>query len=194
VVISSVPVRETLEDSQFEQAMSLREAGVAIPDSVLIDNSRLNNKANIVKQIEAANNSPEAQEQAQIAKDMQLAEIDKTKAETAAKMADTGLKTAKGEKEMIAAQKDAITPPEDNGIEVKMMQAQADMQIAREKHELEMKQMQEKQAFEEDSRQREEARKEKESAAQIVTNRVSALTAAENGGGQPQEKTKEKTA
>lgn len=176
VVISSVPVRETLEDSQFEQAQALKEMGVAIPDSVLIANSRLNNKAEIVAQIEAANNSPEAQAAAKLQQDAATAEIEKTRAETAAKIADTKLKSSKADKEAITAQKDAMTPIEDNGAEAQMMKAQTDMKIAQEKHEMEMQQMREKQAFEEDSRQREEARKEKESAAAIVSQRVAALT------------------
>lgn len=181
VVISSVPVRETLEDSQFDQAVALKELGIAIPDNVLIENSRLNNKAAILKQIAEQANSPAAQEQAQIAKEMQLAEIEKTKAETAAKMADTGLKSAKGEKESITAQKDALTPIEDNGAAAAQQKAQMDMQIAREKHELDMQMMREKQAFEEEMRRNEDARKEKEAAAKIQTDRVAALTAAENG-------------
>ena len=188
VVISSVPVRETLEDSQFDQAVALRELGIAIPDNILIENSRLNNKANILKQMAEQANSPEAQEQAQLAKDAQLAEIEKTRAETGAKIADTGLKTAKGQSETIAAQKDAMTPPEDNGMEIKREEAALDMQLAREKHDQEMAMAKEKQMFEEDSRQREEARKEKESAAGIVTSRVAALTAAENGGGEESQK------
>ncbi len=191
IVISSVPVRETLEDSQFDQAVALKELGIAIPDNVLIENSRLNNKAGILKQMQDQANTPEAQEQAQIAKDMQLAEIEKTRAETAAKMADTGLKQAKGQKESITAQKDAMTPIEDNGAEAALQKAQVDMQIAREKHDQEMAMMREKQAFEEEMRRNEDARKEKESAAKITTDRVAALTAAENGGGttQPKEQT-----
>ena len=112
VVISSVPVRETLEDSQFEQAMALREAGVQIPDSVLIQSSRLQHKSEIIKQIEGDKDSPEAQAQAQLQQRAQEAEVSKAEGEAAAKHADAGLKQAKAQKESVLAQKEAATPPE----------------------------------------------------------------------------------
>ena len=129
VVISSVPQRETLEDSQFEQAMALREAGIPIPDDVLIDSSRLLNKKEILEKMNAQANSPEAQQQRELALRAQAAEVGKTEAETENKRADTGLRQAKTQAETIAAQKDAATPPEDNGTQAKMMVAQADMQL-----------------------------------------------------------------
>jgi len=39
VVVSSVPVRETLEDSQFDQAVALKQLGVNIPDSAAFTSS-----------------------------------------------------------------------------------------------------------------------------------------------------------
>lgn len=129
VVISSVPQRETLEDSQFEQALSLREAGVGVPDDVLIGASRLLNKKEVIEKMSAAANSPEAQRQKELALAAQEAEVAKTQAETQNKVADTGLRQAKTQKEAVGAHKEAITPPEDNGLEVKMMTAQADMEL-----------------------------------------------------------------
>ncbi len=135
VVISSVPQRETLEDSQFEQAMAMREAGISIPEDVIIESSRLLNKRQIVEKMNAAAQSPEAQKQQQIALEGAQAEVDKTKAETMAKHADAGLKQAKAQKEGIAGQKDAMTPIEqeqgDGG--AALMKAQADIQLQREK-------------------------------------------------------------
>lgn len=64
VVITSVPHRETLEDSQFEQAVALRELGIALPDSVLIDASRLMNKKEIVRAMEGDQNSPRRRQSA----------------------------------------------------------------------------------------------------------------------------------
>ena len=129
VVISSVPQRETLEDSQFEQAMAMREAGIAIPDENLIETSRLLNKKDIVAKMRAKTDSPEAQAAAQLAVRGQTAEVSKTEAEVAQKTADAGLKHAKAQKEGVTAQKDAMTPPEDNGA----AEAQAQMQLEREK-------------------------------------------------------------
>lgn len=140
VVISSVPQRETLEDSQFEQAMSMREAGIGIPDDVLIDASRLINKKEILEKMSAASNSPEAQKKRELELRGIEAEVIKTEAEADNKTADTGLRQAKTMKESVNAQKEAATPPEDNGLSVKLMTAQADMELADRKfeHEKEM--------------------------------------------------------
>jgi hypothetical protein len=54
IIVSNTPARETLEDSQFEQAVSLRELGVNIPDETLIENSRLNRRGDIIKQMREA--------------------------------------------------------------------------------------------------------------------------------------------
>jgi hypothetical protein len=136
VVISSVPQRETLEDSQFEQAMSLREAGIGIPDDVLIDASRLINKKEILEKMNAAASSPEAQKKRELELRGMEAEVVKTEAEAGNKTADTGLRQAKTQKEL----KEAATPPEDNGLGVKLMTAQADMELEDRKfeHEKEM--------------------------------------------------------
>jgi len=132
IVVSSVPRRETLEDSQFEQATSLREMGVMIPDSVLIDNSRLINKKDIIKQMEAGKNSPEAQAQAQLAARGQAAEVSKTEAEVAQKNADAQLKQAKTQETGVKAQTLASTPiaaPAAGNPELEQAQAEHEAQM-----------------------------------------------------------------
>lgn len=99
VVITSVPQRETLEDSQFEQAMALKEAGVQIPDEILITSSRLLDKRQVIEKINAGKNSPEVQQQQQLALRGQAAEVSKTEAEVQQKSADAQLKLAKAQKE-----------------------------------------------------------------------------------------------
>jgi hypothetical protein len=81
IVVTSAPFRNSLEDSQFEQARALKELGIAIPDSVLIENSHLMRRSEIVKQIEGGKNSPEAQAQMQLQQRSQQAEVAKTEAE-----------------------------------------------------------------------------------------------------------------
>ena len=110
VVVSSVPRRETMEDSQFEQAVSLREMGIALPDSVLIDSSRLVGKKDIIKQMEAANQSPEALARKELEQRGMSAEVAKTEAETSQKAADTTLKHAKAQETTVKAQVLANTP------------------------------------------------------------------------------------
>ena len=112
VVITSVPHRETLEDSQFEQAMALRELGVQIPDDVLIDASRLMNKKDTIKRMQGDQTSPEAQAQRQLQQRAQAAEVSKVEGEAAAKHADAQLKGAKTQETMVKAQVLANTPPE----------------------------------------------------------------------------------
>lgn len=110
VVVSSVPRRESLEDSQFEQAMALREAGIQVPDSVLIDSSRLMNKKDIIKQMAGDQSSPEALAAKALQQRAQEAEVAKVEAEAAQKGADTGLKQAKAQETTVKAQVLANTP------------------------------------------------------------------------------------
>ena len=114
VVVTSVPRRETLEDSQFEQAMALKEAGVQVPDSVLIDSSRLINKKDIIRQMTAASQSPEAQAAAQLQQRMQAAQVAETEAQAQQKQADSQLKVAKtGETQ--AKTQELLNGPQDDG-------------------------------------------------------------------------------
>lgn len=108
--ISSVPSRETLEDSQFDQAVALRELGVKLPDSVLIDNSRLMGKKEIIKQMQDETNSEAAQQAAALAARGQAAEVAETEAKTQQKLADAGLKQAKTAETSTKAQVLANTP------------------------------------------------------------------------------------
>jgi len=134
VVVSSVPRRETLEDSQFEQAVSLKELGIAIPDSVLVDASRLINKKDIIKQMQAVTQSPEAQAAQQLQQRAQQAEVGKTEAETAQKHADAQLKGAKTQETTVKAQVLAHTPIEAPGGQ----QGNPEMEAAQAAHEMDM--------------------------------------------------------
>jgi hypothetical protein len=112
VVITSVPQRETLEDSQFEQGMALRELGIMIPDDFLIGTSRLLDKKDLLEKMAANAATPEAQAAAATAQRGADADVGKTEAEIAQKQADAVLKQAKAKKEGITAEKDAMTPIE----------------------------------------------------------------------------------
>ena len=143
VIVSSVPVRETLEDSQFDQAMAMREQGIEIPDTFVIENSRLLRKRDLLKSMDDAKNSPEAQAQAQLQQRGMLAEVTKTEAEATVKQADAGLKQAKAQKEVAAVgHKDAeiAISAQQNNQEVQM----AELELERQKHEQEMQMEREK--------------------------------------------------
>jgi len=52
IVVTAVPARNEFEDTQFEEALRLRtEAGVQIPDHVLVEHSHLNRKQELAEQI-----------------------------------------------------------------------------------------------------------------------------------------------
>ena len=53
VVVVDQPAQVTFDNSQFNQAISMKEAGVAIPDAVLIRYSTLANKSEIIQAIAA---------------------------------------------------------------------------------------------------------------------------------------------
>jgi hypothetical protein len=108
IVITSTPYRATLEDSQFEQAVSMREAGVDIPDDVLIENSRLQRKSEISKRLQNEKNGPEAQAAAALKVRANEAEVASMEADAINKRADADLKAAKTKQAIAAiAQEDA---------------------------------------------------------------------------------------
>lgn len=136
VVVSSVPVRETLEDSQFEQAMALREAGVMIPDDVLIEASRLQRKSEILRLMKGDQNSPEAQMQRELEMRAQQAEVAKLEGEAQDKAASAQFKQARTQREMVIAEKEAMTPPETgDGGAADMMRLEAEAALKAEQME-----------------------------------------------------------
>jgi hypothetical protein len=52
VIVTEQPMAATFEDSQFQQALELRNAGVAIPDDVVIRHSNLTDKADILTRMD----------------------------------------------------------------------------------------------------------------------------------------------
>lgn len=101
IIVSSTPYRDTLEDSQFEQAMAMKEAGVAIPDDVIVENSRLTRKADVAKRMQGDQTSPEALARKQLAQRMQTAEVELAEAKASQTRADDGLKQATTQKTLV---------------------------------------------------------------------------------------------
>jgi hypothetical protein len=99
IIITSTPFRATMEDSQFEQARALKEIGVAIPDSVLIENSRLQRKSEILKQMQGDQDSPEAKAKMELEQRNSAATVAKLEAEVGDRQADTRLKLARAAKD-----------------------------------------------------------------------------------------------
>jgi hypothetical protein len=131
VVVTSTPVRETLEDSQFQQALALRELGIQIPDETLLENSRLLHKTDIIAKMKAAKESPEAQAEQELRKTAAELEVANLRATAAKSEADAMLKQAKADRE--------ATPEGESDFELEKMRFE--LQAAREKHEMEMERM-----------------------------------------------------
>lgn len=107
VVVVQVPTRESYMESQFQEAMQMREQGVQIPDSAIIEVSNLGKKQEILEQI---NNNPQTeldQRKAQLEVAQLEAELADTQADTARKGEETQLAAARAEKTEVDAIKAA---------------------------------------------------------------------------------------
>lgn len=112
ITVDSAPARESLEDSQFEQALALRKEGIPIPDSVLIRNSRLLDKQEIIEQMEAASNSPEAKRSAEADLALKEAEVKKMQADAERLLADADNKASQAQQKKVDAAKEAASVDE----------------------------------------------------------------------------------
>jgi len=138
IVVTSSPFRASLEDSQFEQARAMREIGVPIPDSVLIENSRLLRRADILKQMEGDKESPEAQAAAALKQREAEATVAGLEADVANKHADAQLKMSRAQKEGSEPQGDSAEL-EKMRAELTMMRERHDMELQAKREELDMK-------------------------------------------------------
>ena len=145
VVITSVPHRETLEDSEFEQAVALRELGVQIPDDMMLEVSRLQRKKDIIQRLQGDQGSPEAQAAAERQQRLEEAEVQMAEAKAAKTFADSGLSQARtGEvqtkTEMMAIGADQAGGGEDAAVKMAAEQARLELEGARAQNEIQLKQ------------------------------------------------------
>ena len=87
VSVATMPARQTMEDTAFEQVLAMRKEGVDIPTTELIRNSRLPNRAELIKQMSQPD--PTSEQRTQLELQKMQAEI----AELQAKAAMHGGKT-----------------------------------------------------------------------------------------------------
>ena len=124
VIVTSVPARDTLEDSQFEQVQAMKEMGIQLPDSVVINASRLVDKAAIIKQMQELTAGPEAQAAQALQTRQQTADAAKAEAEAAQKNADVGLRQAKTQETMAKTGVLEQGEPDDGAGQAKMAEVQ----------------------------------------------------------------------
>lgn len=132
IVVTSTPARDSMEDSQFDQVMAMREAGVAIPDRYAIENSRLARKADMIKDIEGEKDSPEAQAAAALDQRAREAEVQKLEAEAMDKQASAKLKMAQANKALVEAQ--AGAEDSDAGAAVEIDAVEREFMLKQEEH------------------------------------------------------------
>ena len=156
IVVISTPYRASMEDSQFSQALEMRKEGINIPDNVLVENSRLMRRSEIVKQMQDAANTPEAQQKAQLEMRLLQAQVGKVEAEVGDKQADTGLKGARAAKDTAQAQE--IAKGDTSG-QTDLMRMQAEMQLERERTAAELEKMREEMAMRQQEMQQDMAMK-----------------------------------
>jgi len=106
IIVGTVPSRDSYDDTQLLEALALRQAGVMIPDDIIVKYSHLADKAQLAKRIRVQNGvekSPEQQEMDQFQQQLAMqglqlqieelaAKIQKLKSEAAlniSKMQDT---------------------------------------------------------------------------------------------------------
>jgi hypothetical protein len=121
IVVSTVPSRDNYEQSQFQEALEMRQLGIAIPDDVLVEHSHLGRKTEIAKRIKQLNGGGEpSQTQQQLEQlDLQLKQLEaeEKKADVQVKMSNAQLNAARAQKEQLEQQQD------DNGHEAEMLKA-----------------------------------------------------------------------
>lgn len=75
VVITEQPMAATFEDTQFQQALEMRKAGIAVPDTAIISHSNLEDKQDILAQMQGGA-KPDPLVEAQVRKiDAEIASI-----------------------------------------------------------------------------------------------------------------------
>jgi hypothetical protein len=108
VIASSSPARDTFAESQFAEALNLRNAGIAIPDHWVIMYSHLSDKTAVAKEVRDMQGMGEPTEQemelAQLQQQMEIEgaqlELQKLGAEIQDLQADVMLKQAKAQSEV----------------------------------------------------------------------------------------------
>lgn len=109
ITVDSANAAESLQDSEFEQALALRKEGIPIPDSVLIRSSRLMNKQEILDEMEAAAQDPMTQRMREAEVAQAEAEVQKTQADAIRLQADAQNKAAQADQKKVDATQQALS-------------------------------------------------------------------------------------
>ena len=112
VVIGTAPSRDTFEEIQFAEAIALRQAGVPIPDDMIVEYSHLARKGDIAERIRAMQGTnPPTEEQQQIQQFQAEAAIKATELEIAKLEAEVAVLQSQAQQNMSKAQGNASDAP-----------------------------------------------------------------------------------
>jgi hypothetical protein len=125
VVVSTAPARDTFDELQFAEALSLRQAGVAIPDDAILEYSHLNRKEQLAQRIRVMTGQEPPSEQ----------EMLMQQAQTQMAMQTLQLEIAKLEAEVQKLQSEAVV----NMAKAQGAQTQPQLEVAEMQAKLEMK-------------------------------------------------------
>jgi len=130
VVVSNVPAREDFESTQFQEALELRQLGIAIPDDILIEASHLSRKVEIaerIKELQGGGEATEAEQQLQqLEMETKQLENKETEADIQVKSSSAALNAVRARKEMEEAQKG---DPQVAQLQFEREKAEAEMQL-----------------------------------------------------------------
>jgi len=84
VIVATAPARDSFDEVQFAEALSLRQVGVSIPDDAIIEYSHLSKKGELAKRIRVATGQePPTQEQAEAMQQQQQIQMQQVQLEIA---------------------------------------------------------------------------------------------------------------
>lgn len=109
IIIDDAPDHVTLQHEAFEQLTQLAQAGIPVPPEMIIENSSVRNKAELLEAMEQQKQQAMMMQQGQmqIEQAKVQAEVGKTQAEIGETQSDTELNKAQAFKTFIEAQRAA---------------------------------------------------------------------------------------
>jgi len=112
VVVATAPARETFQETQFAEALQLREAGVNIPDHHIILASHLQGKRKIAEEVKQlaglGDPTPEQQQMAELQMQMLQLQAAELEAKVGELQARTQLQRAKAQTEVAGEQREML--------------------------------------------------------------------------------------
>lgn len=193
-VVTSQTARRTLEESEFANAIGLREMGIPIPDRFMVENSNLRKKGEIIKAMDAEAASPEAQMDKKanmLGKQLSVAEL---KANVSKAEADAGHSRAKTAEAIAKTQQlqsgdageQAKAEAEKAKAATHIEVEEAKMDLKEREHQMKLEHMREEHALQMKLKQQDAAEKRRNDRITTAANASAAIISAKNGGGPKQ--------